>query len=474
MPASYLTLFPFFTLGLASFKAILQANSAVAGFCSRYMALEMDRLAGSHRAALALVNPAVSGMVPCNGSKLNQILTGYDETMSAVMDWIKSSLVDPLEVYRSRRQEEARFLEILTDAPPRQNWSEIRETNTVLCDLPSHRLIDISTPKPHRIKNYTVVFAPRAGHHSNIAERVAFYLRESGLTRIAVVEQKCADDIPLYVDGKRHPEGFDSQVEQYRRILEKLMEISGHPSHLVAICQPGPLLMTTLILYPYLGATFGSAGSPMHTEAQTGTLTDFARMAGENFADSLLDFLGNSVSDEKAGKGRPYYDGRFQVFGFYWLGMDQHLKNFIKLFNDLREGNKDEVERQRIFYQWYNYVHHSPAGFIRDTFKKIFIENQLIREKLSVCGKTVGISQYPGSVPIWALGGEKDDIAPPLQAIGHMELIESVPTEDKLTLLCPSGHMGLFRSRTVLNNYYSTIVEFILSRSRQEDDRNEG
>jgi len=110
-------------------------------------------------------------------------------------------------------------------------------------------------------------------------------------------------------------------------------------------------------------------------------------------------------------------------------------------------------------------VHHAPIGFIRDTYKKIFVKNELIRGTLSIGGKEIGVKDYPGSVPIWALGGKKDDIAPPLQATGHMELIDSVPSRDKLTLICNGGHMGLFRSTRILKEYYHRIVEFILARS---------
>ena len=84
-------------------------------------------------------------------------------------------------------------------------------------------------------------------------------MRDQGLTRMAIVEQKCAEEIPLYVDGRRHDEGFDGQVNQYRMVLEYLKDLTGYPSHLIAICQPGPLLMSTLILYPHLGKTFGSS-----------------------------------------------------------------------------------------------------------------------------------------------------------------------------------------------------------------------
>ncbi|MEJ2478523.1 MAG: hypothetical protein P8Y40_13720, partial [Desulfobacterales bacterium] len=70
-----------------------------------------------------------------------------------------------------------------------------------------------------------------------------------------------------------------------------------------------------------------------------------------------------------------------------------------------------------------------------------------------------------GTVPIWALGGTQDSIAPPLQATGHMEQITSVPPERKLILLCDGGHMGLFRSRKILQNYYTKIAAFLLAHS---------
>jgi hypothetical protein len=46
-----------------------------------------------------------------------------------------------------------------------------------------------------------------------------------------------------------------------------------------------------------------------------------------------------------------------------------------------------------------------------------------------------------------------------------MELITSVPPERKLTLLCDGGHMGLFRSRKILENYYTKIAAFLLAHS---------
>ena len=223
--------------------------------------------------------------------------------------------------------------------------------------------------------------------------------------------------------------------------------------------------MSTLILNPHLGKTFGSAGSPMDTEGERGVLTDLSRTLGEGFIDLLTRLFRYRVPEGNPGEGRDAYDGSAHVLGFYLLGKDQHMRNLRKLLADLKTGNKADAERQKVFYQWYNTVNHLPVEFIKDTFKKIFLRNELVRGTLEISGKRISTRDYPAGLPIWALAGRKDKITPPLQATGHMRLLRSVPEEDKLTLLCGGGHMGLFRSSEILKNYYSRIVEFMLSHS---------
>ncbi|MBT8366709.1 MAG: hypothetical protein KJP23_18620, partial [Deltaproteobacteria bacterium] len=255
------------------------------------------------------------------------------------------------------------------------------------------------------------------------------------------------------------------QVDQYRQVLQLLKRRTGHPPHLIAICQPGPLLLSTLILNPELGQTFGSAGSPMHTEAEDGFLTDFARTAGAGYIAQMLTFFGHTIGHDHPGAGRLTFDGRLQVLGFYLLAWDQHVKNFKNLLTDLKQGHTKAARRQKVFYQWYNSVHHFPAGFVRDTYTKIFIQNALIKGDLKIGGKTADIAAYPCQVPIWALGGQADNIAPPLQAVGHLDLIPEMSPRKRLRLICDAGHMGLFRSQRILKEYYGRIADFLLTHS---------
>ena len=389
----------------------------------------------------------------------------WQERTDRALEMVRRHLAEMREAFLQARQGEVAFLDLFAKPPEPQCWETARGRERVLLDLPGMRVLDLSAPGRHRLRNFTVVFAPRAGHHSNIAERVAVFLRDQGLSRMAVVEQKCAAEVPLYVDGRRHREGFEGQVDQYRRVLEDLRDRTGVPAHLVAVCQPGPLLMSTLILNPTLGRTFGSAGSPMDTEAAGGFLTDYARTLGPGYIDMMLLLFGMTVPADQDGAGRRTYDGSLQVLGFYLLGMHQHMKNFRRLLQDLRRGNREAADRQQAFYHWYNTVHHFPAGFIRDTYKKIFIGNELARGRLRIGGRRVRLDDYPAGVPLWALGGKRDNIAPLGQAIGHVARMGHLPPENKLILTCEGGHMALFRSSRVLESYYTRIARFLLRHS---------
>jgi poly(3-hydroxybutyrate) depolymerase len=469
MPDSLMTLFPQILNQLELMKIPVQLSADLTAAAIHSQELAFGLMKNNIRLGGQGLKHFLPLMAPNQDKSLPTLIELIQEGSSNFLSAIEKNISGYLRLFYQERAGELEFLNLFTQKQPPQGWTVEYDPSRVLLDLPSLKLIDISREVDHTIQNYGVVFAPRAGHHSNIAERVALFMRDQGLTRMAVVEQKSAEEIPLMVEGKRHHENFEGQVDQYRKILEHLQTLTGKPPHLIAICQPGPLLMTTLILNPHLGKTFGSAGAPMHTEAERGFLTDFARLMGEDYIDRLLTWTGRTVPEGYPGAGREVFDGRIQVLGFYLLGLEQHYKNLTRLLQDLKKGDEEAGRRQKAFYEWYNTVLHFPAGFIRDTFKKVFVNNELVRGTLVIEGKRVSLKDYPGGVPIWALGGSKDDIAPPLQAIGHMDLLESVPSKDKLKLVCDGGHMALFRSNQILKKEYKQICEFILERSDWSD-----
>ena len=465
MPDSVMTLFPQMLNIFKAMKMPLQAALAFNQIQKQAVAASVDYIKTVQDIGLSLAQQSSHLLPPGYPQNGNKLLKLYQEGMVTLLDVFKENVLTQQNRFHQKRAGELEFLELFTDPCAHQDWTAEYDPSKILLDLPGLRVIDISANVRHRILNYGVVFAPRAGHHSNIAERVALFLRDNGLSRMAVVEQKCAEDIPLFENGNRHREDFEGQVDQYRQVLELLKLRTGHPAHLIAICQPGPLLLSTLILHPDLGATFGSAGSPMHTEAENGILTDFARQAGESYIDRMITLFGHTIDQDHPGAGRLTYDGRLQVLGFYMMAWDQHFKNFKNLLTDLRNGEEKSARIQKVFYQWYNTAHHFPGGFIRDTYKKIFVQNALINGRLKIGPNLVSITDYPTRIPIWAMGGTADHIAPPLQAVGHLDLLPGVSAQNRLRLLCDAGHMGLFRSQRILEKYYRRVADFLMTHS---------
>ncbi len=338
MPDSVMTLFPSLLKGLETIKMPLKASLTCNQIQMNSLSASLDMCKSIQDMTLSIVQQ-YSHYLPIGyfQSAADLLKLSQDGTAS-LLDLGMENVLNQMCRFHQKRAGELEFLNLFTDGCSRQDWEVEYDSSKVLLDLPGMRVIDISANNRHRIQNYGVVFAPRAGHHSNIAERVALFLRDAGLSRMAVVEQKCAEDIPLYINGQRHREDFEGQVEQYRQVLELLKTRTGYPPHLIAICQPGPLLLSTLILYPELGRTFGSAGSPMHTEAEKGFLTDFARTAGEGYIDRMLIFFGHNISEDCPGAGRLTYDGRLQALGFYMMAWDQHFRNFKNLLADMKNG----------------------------------------------------------------------------------------------------------------------------------------
>ncbi|MCP4577881.1 MAG: hypothetical protein GY846_16530, partial [Deltaproteobacteria bacterium] len=263
MPSSFMTLFPHVQNGLETMKIPIQTRVDLAETAIRCQSLGFDLMRNAQYFNYRLMKqilPLTLNIKQETGDQFSDICREGSGNLLSVAE---KNVMDYLTRFHQERLGELEFLKFFTEELPDQDWTVEYDDANVILDLPGLKLIDISKDVEHKIENYGVVFAPRAGHHSNIAERVALFMRDHGLTRMAIVEQKCAEDIPLLVDGKRHYENFDGQVQQYKMVLEALKERTGCPPHLIAICQPGPLLISTLILYPHLGKTFGSAGSPM-------------------------------------------------------------------------------------------------------------------------------------------------------------------------------------------------------------------
>ncbi|HKI48311.1 MAG TPA: hypothetical protein VKA69_03230, partial [Desulfobacteria bacterium] len=221
MPSSFMTLFPNVQNGLEAMKVPMQTGVNLTETAIRCQTLGFDLMRNTQDFGCRWMKhllPAAVNQKPEVSDRFSEICR---EAMVSLLSLTEKNVLDCLDRFHRERKGELEFVNFFTEELPEQDWTVLYDDSRVILDLPGLRLIDISADvEEHEIQNYGVVFAPRAGHHSNIAERAALFMRDQGLTRMAIVEQKCAEDIPLFVNGKRHYENFDGQVEQYKKILE--------------------------------------------------------------------------------------------------------------------------------------------------------------------------------------------------------------------------------------------------------------
>ena len=194
MPNSFMTLFPQILNNLEVMKIPIQRNIDLAEMATESFSLGFDFIQTLQRMSCLVTKGFLCSTPHPNQEACGELLEIYRQGSESILNQWKEQILESLAGFHRRRSGELKFLEFFTEKTTPQKMNVDQESMKVLLDLPGLRLIDISAQVEHKIRNFAVVFAPRAGHHSNIAERAAYYMRDQGLTRMAIVEQKCAEE----------------------------------------------------------------------------------------------------------------------------------------------------------------------------------------------------------------------------------------------------------------------------------------
>ena len=106
---------------------------------------------------------------------------------------------------------------------------------------------------------------------------------------------------------------------------------------------------------------------------------------------------------------RRVYPGFLQIAGFMSMNLDRHVNAYVKLFDNLIQGDSESAAATRAFYDEYLTVMDLPAEFYLQTVHEVFQEHSLPRGQL----KTQGCPIDPSAIQRTALltiEGENDDI----------------------------------------------------------------
>lgn len=329
------------------------------------------------------------------------------------------------------------------DSPVRVMTVEARPFGDLL-----HFKVPGRSPRPRRV----LLVAPLSGHYATLLRKTVISLLPD--CEVFITDWRNARDIPVSA-GR-----FD--VEDFALHVQGFMEALGPDLHVVAVCQPAPLV---LVAAARLAAARPDAqprsitliGGPIDPDAAPTEVTDFGRRVTMG---TLEHAVIQQVGFQHRGAGRMVYPGLLQLAGFMSMNAETHARSFAEQMGRALRGEASDHDRHNAFYDEYLAVMDMTAEFYLSTVERIFKNREVARNAFAVGGEPVDLAAITTAVMV--IEGEKDDISAPGQCLAALPLLTGVPPERKAAHLeRGAGHYGIFAGKSWRNNIRPLVLRFM-------------
>lgn len=331
---------------------------------------------------------------------------------------------------------------------------DVPVTEEVHCDLPFGRLlhfrrdIDMRQPK-------VLVVAPLSGHFATLlAGTVKTLLRDH---EVFITDWKNARDVPR--------EAGRFGVEDYVEYLIRFMQEIGPGAHILAICQPCVQALAAVAIM----SEDQDPATPLSMTLMAGPVdvrespTEVNALANEKPLSWFENNVIARVPLRYPGGGRRVYPGFVQLTAFMAMNMDRHIAQHRKLYNLLAEGEVQQANKIKDFYDEYFAVLDLTEEFYIETIDRVFQSADLARGAFEYRGRKVN----PGLIRKTALltvEGGRDDICGLGQTAAAHDLCGSLrPHLKRHHLQANVGHYGVFNGRKWEHEIYPVVRNLILS-----------
>lgn len=257
-------------------------------------------------------------------------------------------------------------------------------------------------------------------------------------------------------------------VEEYVDHIMRYIRLLGPDVHVMAVCQPAPLVMAALSLLAEAGDpaqphSMILMGGPVDTRAAPTTVTRFA----ENRSLAWFEqHLTTTVPFHYPGRGRKVYPGFMQLTAFLMMNPGRHVGAHLDLFNHLVVGDGDSADGHRRFYDEYLSVADVSADFYLQTVDRVFQSHALPLGRWGHRGQIAN----PAAInrpAMMTIEGELDDISAPGQTIAAHEMCPNIPGFRHINYVQPGvGHYGIFNGRRWRELIAAKIETFIRESER--------
>jgi poly(3-hydroxybutyrate) depolymerase len=295
--------------------------------------------------------------------------------------------------------------------------------------------------------------AALSGHHATLArETFRQFLPDH---EVYVTDWLDARDVPLS-EGKF---GY----EEYVSYLIDFMDQIGPNNHVFAICQAAVPALTAVshmsrekdVCRP---KTLTLMAGPIDIRINPNA---FTKQVYKMSAKLLERVAIHKVPSRYSGAGRKVYPGTMQLGGFMSMNLKSHIEKHIQFFKDIVQGNADDADRHRDFYDEYMAVLDMDADFYMETMDRIFLDQHLPKGIMQFQGKTISCSDIT-DVAILTLEGEQDDMISLGQTEAALDLCDNLPHKLKKHYVQKGvGHYGIFNGSKYRKEVAPKIKDWI-------------
>jgi poly(3-hydroxybutyrate) depolymerase len=298
-----------------------------------------------------------------------------------------------------------------------------------------------------------LLVAPMSGHYATLLrDTVNAFLPEH---EVYVTDWADARMVPVLA-GR-----FD--LNDYIDHIMAMFRALGPETHVVAVCQPGPLVLAAIALLaadddPCTPATMTIMGSPIDARKSPTAPNKLAEKRDiEWFQKNMI----HTVPAIYPGAFRRVYPGFLQLASFMGMNLSRHVDAHQAYFQNLIKGDGDSTDKHRDFYDEYLSVMDLTEEFYIQTLVEVFQEYTLANATMMHRGVRVD----PAAITKTALltvEGENDDISGIGQTQAAHDICVNIPEAMRRDYIQPDvGHYGVFSGRRFRAEIYPRVRDFI-------------
>ena len=303
-----------------------------------------------------------------------------------------------------------------------------------------------------------LIVAPMSGHYATLLRGTVEAMLPGH--DVYITDWADARNVPL-TDGR-----FD--LNDYIDYLIEFIKAIGPGAHTMAVCQPGPALLSAASLMaqdndPDRPASMTIMGSPIDTRKSPTVPNLLSQERPYEWFEMNMIY---TVPAPYPGVMRRVYPGFLQLYSFLSMNTDRHLNAHYDYFNHLVEGDGDSADKHREFYDEYLSVLDMTEEFYLQTIREVFQEHLLAKGEAQHHGRLIDPSAIT-DIALLTVEGENDDISGIGQTQAAHTLCENIPAEMQRDYIQPGvGHYGVFNGSRWRKEIQPIVGEFIRKHDR--------